>query len=293
MSKRDFACRVRLNRASVPMVMQRPRQWIRPLGRSLGLVIAVSLLLALGASWVWIAVLDREPRYSGRSVTEWASGLNSPDPTTRSNAMAALRALGPPAVPVLVRSLRDRDSRLKGPFLEATPRLSARWRRWFYDRIKPFGPAQNRLAAVRGLALYGTNAPVEPLVHALHDPDRQVAAEAATALGAIGRPAVPPLIRASADTDDYVRSMACYALSIMHPPSAEAIPALIVRLGDARPYIRDQAIYALTLQGPTALPALRSSMGDPDPHVRSNALVTLQKIGSTLGRGARPQQPVR
>ncbi len=266
-------------------------------GRRRGAWIGASVFAVVAAVAVWAFVGGRQPRHAGKSVTEWALGLNSADLVVRSNAAAALRAIGPDAVPVLARNLRARDSVLKQPFVENAPRLSLRFRRWFGNTFNPFRPAGNRLAAARALALFGTNAPVAPLIRALHDPERQVAAEAATALGGLGPTAVPALIQASADTDDYVRSMACDALTIMRPPPEEAIPALIARLGDSRRNIREQAASALVMQGRPAvthlfavlrIPPQTIESDDPARLVRSNALAVLQQIDPVAARAARP-----
>ncbi len=143
--------------------------------------------------------------------------MNSPYPNVRSNATAALRAMGTNGIPSLLKTLQRREPILKRPFLLLAPKLPIWFRRSFIRVFKPFDATGDRLAAVNALAALGTNAPVPPLLKALHDPERQIAAQAATALGNVGEPAVPSLIGALNDRDGYVRSMACYALSTIGP----------------------------------------------------------------------------
>src|SRR5688500_12695141 len=72
------------------------------------LIIAVVLLPALHR---------REPRYQGKSLSQWVRGLeyNNVNPTTEQRA--ALRAMGEPAITRLIEMLEHRDSLLKRKFV--------------------------------------------------------------------------------------------------------------------------------------------------------------------------------
>src|SRR5262249_7642557 len=67
---------------------------------------------------------------------------------------------------------------------------------------------QERIAAVAALARLGDRRTMKPLVGALHDPNPQVRALAATALGHLGHRGSLPALRAAAneDSDDDVRT---------------------------------------------------------------------------------------
>ena len=173
---------------------------------------------------------SRQPVYQGKTVSAWARDLNSPDPLARSNAAVALHAMGPAAVPFLVQCLERRESVFKQSYRSLAPNLPLWFRHLIGQRLKPFDPLNDRLMAVHALTALGTNAPVEPLVKALGDPERIIASLAAAALGSIGRPAVPELIRALNDRNSQVRSLACYALSMIGRDAVDAAPALIHRL---------------------------------------------------------------
>jgi hypothetical protein len=69
---------------------------------------------------------------------------------------------------------------------------------------------KTRISAVVSLARLGDKRTLKPLVTALHDPNAQVRALAATALGRLGHKAALPALRSAAtdDTDDTVRTRA-------------------------------------------------------------------------------------
>lgn len=87
---------------------------------------------------------------------------------------------------------------------------------------------------------------VEPLSSALLDPDCRVRHKAAVTLCFIGTrapAAVPNLILALSDEDDFVREWAAHALAAIGPPAAEpAIDALHASLWDEEPSVQ-QAIF--------------------------------------------------
>src|SRR5438128_759532 len=159
--------------------------------------------------------------------------MSSPDPIARSKATEALQAMGTNGIPSLIKRLERRDPILKKPFLSLGPKLPLWVRRSFLRTFKPFDATSDRLAAVNGLAALGAKAPVSPLINALRDPERQIAAQAAIALAHMGKPAVPGLIGALNDNDGSMRWMVCYALSMLGPSASEATPALIQQLTDS------------------------------------------------------------
>src|SRR5207302_11192419 len=128
-----------------------------------------------------------------------------------------------------LKMLEVRDGIIKRPFLLVAPKLPIWFRRSVIGLFKPCYATVDGLSAVNALAALGTNAPVPPLLKALHDPERLIAAQAATALGNVGEPAVSCLIGALNDRDGYVRSMAWYSLCTSGLHASEAGHALIQR----------------------------------------------------------------
>jgi len=115
----------------------------------------------------------------------------------------------------------------------------------------------------RGVALYllvgGTDARgaprrldltafLEPLVHALRDPDQRVKELAAQAVGGIGpaaTAAVPDLVRMLADPAEGLRNTACIGLAGIGPAARDALPALRSALTDSSADVRRFAQVAI------------------------------------------------
>jgi hypothetical protein len=94
---------------------------------------------------------------------------------------------------------------------------------------------KTRLAAVVSLARLGDKRAMKPLVNALHDPDAQIRAIAATALGKLGHKAALPSLRSAAtdDTDPTVRTKAREAT--LEVAKVNSLPADLPALPPAEP----------------------------------------------------------
>jgi HEAT repeat protein len=263
----------------MPAAANRPRRRRLWIGGVI-LLLAIGLMIAL----FWP---EPEPLYDDRTIAAWSLDLISLDATARSNATVVLRAIGPEAIPPLVRQLDRRETLLKRPFVVLAPRLPVTWRRKFIGTMQPFHPADERLAAATALALFGTNSPPAPLLGRLRDVDSRVSTEAANALAAIGPAAVPGFIEALDAPEPRVRALACYGLSRIGRGAVEAAPALVRRLSDRELQIAGQAANALLRIGPAVVPELTEALSDPDSTTRYHAARTL----GALGRSARSAVP--
>jgi hypothetical protein len=239
------------------------------------LAVAGTALLLWTMSPLW---LDRQPIHEGRTVTDWSLDLLSPSHSARTNATQALKTIGPDAVPVLGRQLRQRNSWMRAPFLAVSSQLPVSWRRAFVRFFQPFRSMDERLAAVTALPLFGTNVPADLFLETLGDPERQLANLAATALGRYGSGAVSGLTIALQDANPEVRSLACSALSQIGRPAAPAVSQLAVLLSDPDPQLMAQAIHALTMIGPAAVPHLVQALEHPQPRVREKAAFALGQL---------------
>ena len=122
---------------------------------------------------------------------------------------------------------------------------------------------------------------VERLIKKLGHKKAKVRANATEALSNIGEDAVPALIQALQDQDEWVRSRATLALGRIGGGAEDAVPALMQTLQDKDVYVRKYAASALGSIGEGAIdavPALIQVLQDQD--IRINAAFALGKIGT-------------
>ena len=91
-------------------------------------------------------------------------------------------------------------------------------------------------------------------------PDWNLDQTAADALGRIGAPAIPELIRALQDVDPERRRRAVRVLARIGPDAADAVPSLIEALQDPDPFVPKAAARALGQIGPDAAAAVPALM---------------------------------
>jgi HEAT repeat protein len=196
---------------------------------------------------------------------------------TRNGVVEALRQLGPAAGPALRSALSDSDPNVR----------------------------QGAVIGLGKIAAVETSVP--SLNTALSDPDQRVRQEAVDALGRIGQSGSPssviaPLTAALADAAPRVRAEAARCLSGLPPSSAaSAVPALVVALGDQDEFVRRSASDTLRLIGPLTVPALIAALNDPRADVRRGAAKTLggmrhpdeQVIPRLIAALEDPEQAVR
>jgi HEAT repeat protein len=234
------------------------------------------VVLALGL--IWTLTLNRQPLREGRTVTDWSLDLLSPSPSTRTNAALVMKSFGPEAVPFLTRQLERRDSWLRDPFLSVSSQLPVSWRRAFVRAFQPFRSREERLAAATALVFHGTNVPVDLLLEVLRYPDRQLAGQAAAALGGYGAGAVPGLTIALRESDPQLQRLACYAISQMGSTAEPAAPQLAALLADPDPQTTAMAAHALGMIGAASIPHFVLALDNPHPRVREKAAVGLAQF---------------
>jgi len=131
---------------------------------------------------------------------------------------------------------------------------------------------------------------VAPLVELLSDKDRDSRSrrEAIDALGWLGvdaLSAVPTLIEALQEDNDYIRQGAADALGAIGPLAKDAIPALAEMLNEENPprgykgILIQAGAQALAEIGPDSIDTLRGALRKDDPYVRGWAAFGLGEIG--------------
>ena len=213
------------------------------------------LILATTALVGWRILLARkpEPTFGGRSVKAWVRSFGD-----GGMDIKPWGAAGPDAVPYLTKALERRNTPVEQLYLALWPHLPT--------------VARKHLAR-----------PVNA---------RDVRAEAAVVLGnwtALGKLALPALLRATKDQDRTVRQAAVAALVQLaraEPETQRRHPELVLGLAaalrDPDAGVRGNAVRGLAVSGETArpaVPALAAALLDSDATVRvlsARALIRIQ-----------------
>jgi HEAT repeat protein len=249
-------------------------------------------------------------------------------PTNRAgsfgNATQALRAIGPPAIPYLVRALRKQDGPFRSGYVKVYDAVGRR-----LGRLLPQPPVDAvciRSAAAQALAEMAEIAkPAFPaLLEAINDPDQKVREEAIRALKGLSErdpaisaalthrfikpgmsnaeivravaqfslrapAAIQALLRTVQDPDGDVREETIEQLRQIGPPGKAATPYLLTALGDVRRSIRCRACQALEAIKPEAtqlVPVLTATLNAMDPVLRANAANALAVYGTEAASAA-------
>ena len=193
---------------------------------------------------------------AGRSLPLLRRFLNTENDDLHLETFEIIRRIGPPAIPLQLELLRDKDVSFR------------------------------RFAADAFIDLAPDTASIQPaLTRALRDEDAMVAGDAARALGALGTKAAPSvgaLVKTLSHEEPYVRIYAAEALATVGPGAALATKDLAKALGDPVPGVRWAAAEALAGIGPaahSAVPQLIEALKDQFLYVRICAVEALGSIG--------------
>ncbi|MEN6449315.1 MAG: HEAT repeat domain-containing protein, partial [Thermoguttaceae bacterium] len=219
----------------------------------------------------------------------WEKAFQDSDATTVQYALDAMAAMGAPAVPRLVDSLKHENVRRQVIYIlgqigpdaaPATPAL-----------VALIGDKDERIAREAVLALAkigpGAKAAVPSLVAALEQGDNPNAGPIIYALGRIGPDAAaaePVLTGLLGDSNQKLAVASGWALVQIHPSeevAAKAVPVLTAGLKNEMPLARCGAAEALGNLGSfakSAAPALKKATEDPDKAVSETATKALQAV---------------
>jgi hypothetical protein len=242
--------------------------------------------------WAWIASV---PSYQGRSATFWIdifrnSTRNSPDAKKWEEANLALNAMGPKAIPVVIRMLKESESPFWNEYRRRFPRFPA-WMAKVLPKPKPDLSSFDGVIALRAI---GPSA--EPMLVEMIENRNLAVRTAATGYFAFRtneikdcERVIPKLTTSLHDHDRVLRLWATYALGNAKSSAVSAIPDLIPLLDepgnepdmDMRRILPSAAAATLGKIGPqakSALPSLRNLLTDKDAYTRAAAAVAIWRI---------------
>jgi len=182
-----------------------------------------------------------------RAVEPLVATLSATEREYRAAAILALRRIGPPAFPALVRELKSPDV--------------------LFRRGAASALIGSRSAQVNG-----------PLAAALRDPDADVRASAASALGWQGNTAaIDPLVAALSDPSWRVVDASVEALGEIGVSGIDRLAAVLGSTGNVT--VSYQISRALGHMGSAAVPKLISLLSSGNPNVQKWSAVALGAIG--------------
>ena len=265
-----------------------------------------TLLLIFAAATLAIAVAmlvlpGREPRYQGRTLSQWltqarteitdpelvrmAPGEEPPQTISPSGraAILAVRELGPRAVPELINWIKR-----PAPLLDDELRV---FRNLVPGSAAKTVPARNRAdLAVFGFGLLGpqASAAAPELTRLMKDwnVSQQTRESAMAALSQLGPAGLQPLLEAFASPSQPARKLVASYIGSMHhlgTDAPHAVAVLIGLLNDQDQQIAGRAATALgdlALEPVQAIPGLTNALKDPRPFVRVSAVNALRRYGS-------------
>jgi HEAT repeat protein len=262
---------------------------------------------------IWL--VNREPVYQGRTMSEWFNrGLASP--TNMEEFGPIFLKFGDPGCAYLARQLTSEVSKWKQkavdwgnrfatlfglrqfrrPEVGERRRLACRLLGYFGGRAAPRlvatlaeKSAENRLDAIRAMAELGPSAADEVgpvLIGLLKDPSEPIVYEAITSLGMVQyRPEVvlPLLVPLLQHSNTRMRVEASYAIGSYPPMPELTLQPLSGALGDSDSVVRGNSMRALSKMGKRAENALEAIgellNGDSLPAARA-----VEAIASSAGR---------
>ncbi|MCK9579788.1 MAG: HEAT repeat domain-containing protein [Methanoregula sp.] len=170
--------------------------------------------------------------------------LSDPDPALRTVAVEELRATGLLAFNPLNEALKDPDAGVRSAAAESLGAIkSVRALQPLIHLLRTDPEKQVRIASARALGVIRDTYAIPPLADRFYDPDVEVRAAAAYALGHIGGPALPIVHSMTRDRDSRGRAAAYLSLGVMRDPGV--VKFIVHGFTDQDPVVRDHAAHAL------------------------------------------------
>ncbi|MYC27938.1 MAG: HEAT repeat domain-containing protein [Nitrospira sp. SB0662_bin_26] len=189
--------------------------------------------------------------------------LHDPDWVVRREAVVTLGEMGDErCVEPLVRALRDGDWQVREAAVEAIAEVGSPAVELLVRFVRDW---EARKYVIQAMGKINDERVLDPLMSMLHNDEFKD--DATRALIELGKPAVPKLIAALTDREEFVRKQAILALGEIK--DSEAVDPLIAMLQDQDWFTRLTAAAALEQIGDLrARDAIKPLMKDPDLIVR-------------------------
>lgn len=233
-------------------------------------VLVGAAVLVVASLGVWLSRPGGppEPVYRGKTLSAWLDDRRATPqgPVVLSDeAIAAVRALGPEAVPTLLAWLRKSDSSISRNAKDVLE-----WRLGLPIQVPTNQDTRKRaMYGFRALGPAARSAFPELVAIALHSPDEWQRGDAINALTESDADTMRRLARGLRSPDRKVRLRAIHALACLRiAPDEVCLPALEGILNDPDPRVRAEAARAIALIN-RQLAACAALLTDRDPEIRA------------------------
>ena len=252
------------------------------------MALAISFFVTIGGiTWLVLNLVDSEPAYQGKYLSAWLLEY-AESGEAESQAEVAIRAIGTNGIPVLVKWMGCKDSKLKAKLISMVRKQSL-------VKIRCYTDKECHLIARVSFGVLGSNAaPAVPaLINLLqNNNDVDIQGETVMAFGRIGPAAIdamPAIIACLHGTNHFAALFAPNTLALIHQQAEIVVPALIRHLEESRqrPMHLQRTIKAIGDFGgeaTAAIPAVTAYLEDPDEKTRSFATNALKQINGEAAK---------
>lgn len=215
------------------------------------------------------------------AVAPLAAELNASEPATRqwaANLLRQVEGASEPAAAALRPLAADPDPEVRFAVGQALASVKDAQALELLLPIVNGGVPWMRYGALHALGVLGDPRAIPGLVRAFQDPDVNVRMRAASALQALGEPAVGTLMELGQSGDSETRASVLHCLRQIGSP--KAAPMAASQLEDPDKYVRAAAISCLVRVLPQiARSVLGTRVVDPEPWVRRVVCEALGELG--------------
>lgn len=239
----------------------------------LWLAIVVVLMVVFGS---WVVFTAREPKWEGKSLSQWLEDLGSTNDSVRFKADQSLRAIGGDAVPQLVRWVRTGSA--QRVYERVMMSLPVPVRRLFpHINLRAF-----QIASMRALAVIGPEGAgaIPVLSEQLFDDDREIVSAASAALARMGPAAIDRLAHALTNRDVRHPYSVVTALQSTGTNTLSVLPSLRMALLQGDSVVKHTVIAILSDLGEPGVTILAEGLARPSGPFKKEMLEAVAAVGT-------------